>query len=192
MGDTSGRFAKLKENSLGFTLIEIMIVIAVVGILAMVTVPKYQGLTDHYHLESSAQIVAGQLRIAKQYAMDRRDDIYVMFNPTSVQIFYLDKASYEFISLDTQQNYDSGITFNNLISHENGESLGVKDLSIVINDLGHEISNIPPYDQCLIFNRKGFLSNPVNLVLKCDRTGQKVSINQTLVSLEIMITWLTI
>ena len=185
MVDTSSRFAKLKRRSLGFTLIEIMIVIAVVGILAVVTVPKYQALTDHYHLESSAQTVAVQLRNAKQYAMDRRTDVYVLFSPTSVQLFYVD-AHYDFISLETQQTFDSGIT----LLLEGSQGIGIIPSSIRDSGVDHQINNIPQnFDKCLVFNRKGFLSDPVDLVLNSVRTSQKVRVTQTLDSLEIKIDW---
>ena len=185
MRKASARLARLKEKSLGFTLIEIMIVIAVIGMLSIVTVPKYQGLIDHYHLESSAQIVAGQLRNAKQYAMDRRTNIYVMFNLTSVQIFYVDEVSHEFVSLEDQKKFDLGIFF------ESGESQGVMALSDVIDDFEYEPSIIPPYDQCLIFDRKGFLNDyPVKIALANTRTPQgDVYVNLTSDSLEVKITW---
>ena len=182
---TLGRFTRLKESSLGFTLIEIMIVIAVVGIFATVTIPKYQGLTDHYHLESSAQIVAGQMRNAKQYAMDRRADVYVMFNATSVQIFYFNNDSKEYISLETQETFDTGITFVRT------SSIGVD--TIPTND---GVNNIPlafdtADDRCLVFDRKGFLKiSPVNIVLTNTRsTPQIVSVDLTSDSLAVKITW---
>jgi len=176
MVDTSGRFTKLKGSSLGFTLIEIMIVIAVVGILAMVTVPKYQALTDHYHLESSAQIVAKQLRNAKQYAMDRRTYVYVMFNSTTVQLFYAD-ANQNCISLDNQQIFDSGIFI--VQSQE------------INYDIPPEVNNIPPYVKCLIFDRKGFIKeSPFNIVLSNSRTPrQSVSVDLTSDSLAVKINW---
>ena len=187
MRDNSDRFTRLKESSLGFTLIEIMIVIAVVGIFAMVTIPKYQGLTDHYHLESSAQIVAGQLRNAKQYAMDRRADVYVMFNANSVQVLYVDFVTDKYSPLEGQQAFDSGITF------VQGDSQGIENIPSSVTDNDgqiHQINDIPQnFDKCLIFDRKGFLSNPVDLVLTSVRTGQRVSVTQTLDSLEIKINW---
>lgn len=84
MGKVKG--ARLKRQN-GFTLIEVMLVIAVISILAVVTVPKYQVLRDRYHLESSAQIVAGRLRYAKQAAMDWRKPVYVGLLNNGVQLF---------------------------------------------------------------------------------------------------------
>lgn len=189
MRETFGRFTRLKESSYGFTLIEIMIVIAVVGIFATVTIPKYQGLTDHYHLESSAQIVAGQLRNAKQYAMDRRTKVYVMFNSTSVQVFYVDFDTDKYTPLEGPKAFDSGITF----VQDDIQVIGIENIPLTVRDndgIYHTITYIPPnFNKCVIFNRLGFLSGPVNLVLTSARTGKRVSVIQTLDSLKIRINW---
>ncbi len=173
MGDTPGKFASCKENSLGFTIIELMLVIAVVSILAIVTVPKFQGLTDHYHLESSAQVVAGQIRNAKQYAMDRREPIYVKFDTSTkntVQLFYKDKLN-NYLPLNTPQEFDSGITF------DSSQSSGL-DIST-------------PSSQGLSFDRKGFhAGNLVKIALTNTRTPPRVVyVNLTPASLEVKFTW---
>ena len=74
-------------NNKGFTLIEIMLVIAVVGILAIATVPKYHSVTDHYHLESSSQIIVNRVAFAKQMAMSERKNIAVCVTNNSVQLY---------------------------------------------------------------------------------------------------------
>lgn len=160
-----------------------MIVIAVVGILAMVTVPKYQALTDHYHLESSSQVVAVQLRNAKQYAQDRRTDVYVMFNFKTVQTFYLNNSSHGYVALENPQQLDSGVIFKL-------ESQGVKDIPTTSAD-GSAVNYIPLYDKCLVFDRKGFLQvSPVSIILTNARTPQQsVSINLTSDNLAVKITW---
>ncbi len=179
MGHISSKFTRLKNKSLGFTIIEIMIVIAVIGILGMVTVPKYQGVIDRYRLESSAQIVATQLRNAKQYAMDRRTDVYVMFNSTTVQTFYFHDDVKKYIPLETPQIFDSGITFKS-------SSTGVGDIPA-----NGGINNIPPYDKCLIFDRKGFLKvSPLSIVLTNNRTSESsVSVRLISEALAVRITW---
>lgn len=96
---------KRRPIQLGFTLIEVMLVIAVIGILTLVTVPKYQGLINQVHLDSSAQTVVGRLHYAKQLAMDQRQTIYVVFNGNTIQL--LDQ-SYQLIG--DPQPFDGGVS----------------------------------------------------------------------------------
>lgn len=95
----------------GFTLIEVMMVLAVISILAMVTVPKYQAVTDQYHLESSADNLAARLRNAKQLAMDRRQNMAVGVTSSTVQIFRL-VLPQQFTPFDQVQNFDSGVQYS--------------------------------------------------------------------------------
>lgn len=66
-----------------------MIVLAVISILTVVTIPKYQGLQDHYRLEASTRIVTNNLRKAKQLAMDQRKPVTVGLSGSEVKIFDL-------------------------------------------------------------------------------------------------------
>lgn len=100
MRNTLGQ-AKLEDSHSGFTLIEVMIVIAVISILAVVTIPRYQGLQDHYHLEASTRIVINNLRQAKQLAMDQRKTVTVGLTSNNVKIFDL-----------PVQDLDKGIQFD--------------------------------------------------------------------------------
>lgn len=66
-----------QENQRGFTLIEVMFVLAIFSILAVAAVPKYRAMTDYYHLQSSAQTVTSFIRYAKQRALDEHVNNYV-------------------------------------------------------------------------------------------------------------------
>ncbi|KLU58553.1 fimbrial protein precursor [Peptococcaceae bacterium CEB3] len=99
-------------KAIGFTLIEVMLVIAVVGILALVTVPKYQAMTTEYHLQSSADLLAGQLRYAKQLAMDRRQNIAVGLTAHTVQVFQILNPPGQFDPLGQAQTFATGVEFS--------------------------------------------------------------------------------
>lgn len=103
----------VSSNDLGFTLIEIMLVIAVVGILAVVTIPKYNGVMNRYHLENSAQQIAGNLKYAKQLAMDQRKSIYIVISANSVQNYEkkVDELGVSYLPLGDALTFDSGVTF---------------------------------------------------------------------------------
>lgn len=163
-----------QDGRLGFTLIEIMLVIAVIGILALVSVPKYQVITDHYKLESSAQIVVGQLRYAKQLAMDQREDIYVALDSNRVEV------------LDENRNYggaqafDSGVSFDISSAESNGlnlESGKAKGLPYVLYDARGFIDNSPESGR------------DVKIVLSSARGNRSVSIVVDIETGNIVLEW---
>ena len=55
----------------GFTLIEVMIAVAIVGILAMVAVPNYLQWNARYQLKQATTELAGSLNLARMVAMNR-------------------------------------------------------------------------------------------------------------------------
>jgi len=70
----------------GFTLLEVMIVVAVISILAVVAVPRYQATLDHYRLDAAARNLAERIRYAKQLAMDQRRNIGVGFSGNTLEV----------------------------------------------------------------------------------------------------------
>ena len=55
----------------GFTLIEVMIGVAIVGILAMVAIPNYSQWNARYQLKQGTTELAGSLNLARMAAMNR-------------------------------------------------------------------------------------------------------------------------
>lgn len=56
----------------GFTLIEILVVIALMGILAAITAPSWLGWLDARHVNSARQEIYGAVRSAQQQGMQKR------------------------------------------------------------------------------------------------------------------------
>jgi prepilin-type N-terminal cleavage/methylation domain-containing protein len=84
-------------HSAGFTLLEMMLVLAVIGIIVIYATPKYQGLKEHYRLEGSSQAVMAQLKYARQLAMDQRRTTYVALNSDHVDVLQLAGSRYTII-----------------------------------------------------------------------------------------------
>ena len=58
-----------KPNQSGFSLIELMFVVIILGTMIAMSVPTMKGFRQSYNLRSATENVAGQLTLARQKAM---------------------------------------------------------------------------------------------------------------------------
>ena len=63
----------MKAIQKGFTLIELMIVIAIIGILAVVALPAYQDYTARAQVSEALTLAEGQKSAVTEYRSDRGD-----------------------------------------------------------------------------------------------------------------------
>ena len=59
----------MKRNQSGFTLIELMIVVAIIGILAAIALPAYQDYTKRAHVSEGLSLAGGAKTAVAEYAM---------------------------------------------------------------------------------------------------------------------------
>jgi type IV fimbrial biogenesis protein FimT len=69
---------KMQEQ--GWSLAELLIVLAIMGIMAMLAGPSYQTLTVRAQARSATAEIASELRLARQLAMARRERLLVIFD----------------------------------------------------------------------------------------------------------------
>lgn len=64
----------------GKTLMEFMVVTAMIGIVAAMAVPNFLLLQSRMEMQSLTQEIASELRLARQMAMTQRDRIRIVFD----------------------------------------------------------------------------------------------------------------
>lgn len=67
----------MRHKQSGFTIIELMIVVVLIGILAVVAVPGFQGLIEANRLTSATNSVIGVLNFARSEAVRRGERVTV-------------------------------------------------------------------------------------------------------------------
>jgi prepilin-type N-terminal cleavage/methylation domain-containing protein len=157
----------MKKNQ-GFTLLELMIVIAVISILAIVAAPKYEGIKTQYRLESAAQTIISELGFAKQYAMEYRKVIAVNLTESEVQVV-------EDGNLIASKQFETGVKFDPG-RIENGWLEQIRDSSNQVVGTG------------LTFDKRGFNSLSGTIVL-AHSSGRTVGVQIENKTGYLSITW---
>ena len=98
---------KKMKNSKGFTLIEVLIVIAIIGVLSAIAIPSISSWLPNYRLKSAARDLYGAAMKAKGEAVKRNVNCAITFNQ---QIGGISQAYIVYVDADTDCEFDAGET----------------------------------------------------------------------------------
>lgn len=96
----------LPSKSYGFTLIELIVVIGIIGILATFAIPKFESTVDNFKLSIACEQIAKHILLARERAVSESKTIRIVFDLDS-------KDSYQVLNSIHGIKYTlpSGITF---------------------------------------------------------------------------------
>lgn len=77
-----------KHSSLGFTLVEAMVTLAVLGILASIALPAFSSMRETLRLKGSTEAVQSDLRLAKSESIKRSGNVSVTFRASGTTWCY--------------------------------------------------------------------------------------------------------
>jgi prepilin-type N-terminal cleavage/methylation domain-containing protein len=72
---------KIMRNDSGFTLAEVMVVIAIIGICSAIAIPNFIGWLPKYRLNSATSDVLGAMQSARLRALKDNASVVILFNP---------------------------------------------------------------------------------------------------------------
>src|SRR5438046_2448009 len=82
------RFCSTSSSLLAFTLLESLVVVAIIGLLAALTAPVLNNFRPNYSASATAQLMDALAR-GRQLAISERTTVYMVFVPTN---FVTDRA----------------------------------------------------------------------------------------------------
>ena len=91
---------------MGYTLLEIIIVLAIIAILTTLAVTNYSDQISHQQLRDASSGLVGQLRLARQKAISSGTKETISFNPQLRQ--------YSDVSLGTQTTLPGNVDFGDI------------------------------------------------------------------------------
>lgn len=125
----------MTKNLKGFTLVELMIVVAVIGILAMITAPNLVNGLPAYRIKAAVRDCTSQLRNARSIAINDKRDVVVSFDPDK-DFYVVDGRKFPFTGSITDK-YGSGVRFGSgaATTGVNGESIPSDGISLNASSL---------------------------------------------------------
>ena len=143
--------SEMNRKTSGFTAIELMIVLAIMGIMLVAAMPSFVQFTRNSRIKSGAQIVVSALRTARSHAIKRRKNCAVLFNfnTDTHNLGYAVKIYWDH-DIDVTGSVTNWKTLPKTIIMTDGGSLGNLAVSFP-----HDLTSPTTDVECIIFKPTG-------------------------------------
>jgi len=122
----------MHKDRRGFSLPELMMVIAIIAIMALVTAPNLVSGLPTYRIKAAARECTSQLRNARQRAIKNKRDVTVVFNADR-QFFEVDGRRFP-VSGSLEEQYGSGVAFGSGSATDGIDGASIPDDGIGLDD----------------------------------------------------------
>ncbi|PLX79388.1 MAG: hypothetical protein C0615_02445 [Desulfuromonas sp.] len=157
-------------SSQGFTLVELLVIIALVGIIALISAPNFQTMSVHSNHNKDARFLLGVLQQARMEAVRKNEFVSVRFsNDATVRphivLFYdenhdrtQDAGEDTFLSLDFDYvDHDAGFTGGTPVAIFNSRGLpssSRNSANFIVVSI-HLTNNFDDYEKWVVVSRSG-------------------------------------